>query len=80
MHHMEGPKGTEFNFNGGFDSDIYIIVRAEMLHTDLRGPNYLRVPADDLIALVAHHVRSRRIGALEDMDDADVLGIPQDPD
>jgi hypothetical protein len=53
--------------NGDFSGDVAI--------RDNSTGEEMSVPSEDLIALVAEHVRSEKISKLENMSDAEILGI-----
>lgn len=63
MHYFQGPHGTHFNYNGGFDGEV--IIRKEF--KDGRQPT-IEIPMDDILALVAEYIRQHRISALEQQD------------
>lgn len=83
-HTSEGPEGTVFIHNGGYDGDVKIVVGSEQVQSWDGGPIehteklHVTVPFNDLKALVAQYVRMERVCALDDseMTDDEVLGLP----
>lgn len=58
---------TFFQYNSDLSGDVQIAKR--------NGHETLDVPGEALIAFIAYYVRNQRIREIEDMDDAEVLGL-----
>jgi hypothetical protein len=65
MHHFKGPNGTVFSYSSDFGGDVHIA----------RDGWEAFVDGKDILALVAEHLRSRRIGAVEVMSVHELLGL-----
>lgn len=64
--------GVLFHHNSDLSGEVILDVRDEARGTG----QCLKVPADALLAFVAHFVRRERTAALEDASPTEVLGLP----
>lgn len=67
MHTFVAPSGIRFHFNSDRSGDVV----ATSPHSDVE----TRIPCDDVLAFVAELVRRDRASSIEDMEDAELLGL-----
>lgn len=72
MHGHTMKSGVSFNYNGGYDGDICI--SAPGFH-DPDQRYEIRVDFEDLKSLVCDAIRQKRIEAIENMSENELLGI-----
>mgnify|MGYP001581391753 FL=1 len=66
---------TVFHYNSDLSGVIHVVREGSGLR-DSREDAY--IPGEALLAFAAHYVRNRRISALEDASDAEILGIQKE--
>ncbi len=79
-HTFEGENGTFFHANSGLSGEVSITRPKPMsngvctrLLPVITSADKLEISGDDLVAFVVNHIRSRRIAALENASDEDII-------
>jgi hypothetical protein len=70
MHSAETRSGRTYHHNGDFSGEVWIAVAPSEV-----GGGVAKIPAGDLIDIVAEYIRDRHIVSIEAADTEELLGL-----
>ncbi len=81
MHSLHCKGGTTFHFNSDLSGEVIVQTGCTSDESGIvRAEHEIEVAGRDILALVAHHLVNERIARLEQMGNAEVLGLERIPE